>query len=59
MNRFANHHIMGQPLADSPRQNLHHNFTAVVAAMADNELPVKVHSNLALTQMITIHESSL
>ena len=41
-----------------PSQNLLHHFTAVAAAMSDDELPVKVHSILALTQMIIVHESS-
>ena len=40
-------------------QNLHLHFTAVAAAMSDEELPVKVHAILALTQMIIIHESSV
>ena len=39
-------------------QNLLHHFTAVAAAMSDDELPVKVHAILALTQMIIVHESS-
>jgi importin-7 len=45
-------------LSANPLQNLRHHFTAVAAAMSDEELPVKVHSILALTQMITAHESS-
>lgn len=37
-------------------QNLHSHFTALGGAMAHEELPVKVHATLALTQMIVLHE---
>lgn len=39
-------------------KNLNLNFTAVAAALDDEELPVKVHSVLALTQMIVSHDTS-
>ncbi|GJE91719.1 ARM repeat-containing protein [Phanerochaete sordida] len=38
-------------------QNLRSHFTALAACLDDPELPVRVHAALALTEMVTNHES--
>lgn len=41
----------------SNEQNLRSHFTGVAACLDDPELPVRVHAALALTEMVTNHES--
>ncbi|KDQ62833.1 hypothetical protein JAAARDRAFT_30743 [Jaapia argillacea MUCL 33604] len=41
----------------SNEETLNHHFQAVAAALDDQELPVRVHAALALTEMITSHDS--
>lgn len=38
-------------------QNLSNHFSAVTALLDDSELPVRVQGALALTEMVTVHES--
>ena len=38
-------------------QHLRSHFTAVAACLDDPELPVRVHAALALTEMVTNHET--
>ncbi|KAH9949788.1 armadillo-type protein [Amylocystis lapponica] len=41
----------------SNEENLRQHFTAVAACLDDPELPVRVQAALALTEMVTVHES--
>jgi len=42
------------PLFD---QNVSQHFAAIATAMDDPELPVRVQAVLALTEMVTVHDS--
>ncbi|KNZ72327.1 putative importin [Termitomyces sp. J132] len=41
----------------SNEEHLNANFRAVAAALDDPELPVRVNAALAITELVTVHES--